>query len=81
MRILKRILLVVVAMVVVILTAAFMLENRQPVALTFFGWSAPEMSVAVPVVVALLVGMLIGPVFAWIASLSKKRVKRVVRTV
>lgn len=81
MRILKRILLLVVAMIVVILTAAFMLENRQPVALAFFGWSAPEMSVAVPVVLALLVGMLIGPVFAWIASLRKKRVKGVVRTV
>jgi uncharacterized integral membrane protein len=81
MRILKRILLVVVAMVVVIVTAAFMLENRQPVALTFFGWSAPEVSVAVPVVLALLAGMLIGPVFAWIASLRRKRVKSVVRTV
>ncbi|RRV06987.1 LapA family protein [Pseudomonas sp. v388] len=74
MRIFKRILLIVVALIVVAVTMVFMLENRQTVALTFMGWSAPDISVAVAIVLALLVGMLIGPVFAWIASLRRKRV-------
>lgn len=73
MRIIKRILLGIVALAVVAVTTVFMLENRQPVALNFMGWSAPEMSVAVPVVLALLLGMLIGPVFALMVSARKKR--------
>lgn len=73
MRIIKRILLGIVALAVVAVTTVFMLENRQPVALNFMGWSAPEMSVAVPVVLALLLGMLIGPVMALMVSARKKR--------
>jgi putative membrane protein len=75
MRILKRIFLIVVALIVVAVTMVFMLQNRQTVALTVMGWSTPEISVAVLIVLALLLGMLIGPVFAWIASLRKKRVR------
>lgn len=74
MRVLKRVLLVAIALLIVLAVTVFMLENRQTVALTFMGWSAPEISVAVPVVLALLLGMLIGPVFAWIASLRTRRV-------
>lgn len=74
MRVLKRVLLAVIALLIVLAVTVFMLENRQTVALTFMGWSAPEISVAVPVVLALLLGMLIGPVFAWIASLRTRRV-------
>ena len=75
MRIFKRILLIAVALIIVAVTVVFMLENRQTVALTFMGWSAPEISVAVPVVLALLLGMLIGPVFAWFASLRRNRLR------
>lgn len=75
MRIFKRILLIVVALVVVAVTMVFMLQNRETVSLTIMGWSAPEISVAVLIVLALLLGMLIGPVFTWIASLRKKRVR------
>jgi uncharacterized integral membrane protein len=53
-------------------TIVFVLENQQPVALVFFGWSAPELSVAVPVILALLVGMLIGPVLTWVTRLRKR---------
>lgn len=75
MRVLKRVILVVLALLIVLVTTVFMLENRQTVALTFMGWSAPEISVAVPIVLALLLGLLIGPVFAWIASLRTRRVR------
>jgi uncharacterized integral membrane protein len=67
--------LIVVILLVVLATIVFMLENRQPVALVFLGWSAPELSVAVPVIVALLVGMAISPILGWVMSLRKKNKK------
>ena len=72
MRNLKRLVFFVVVVLIVAATVVFMLENQQPVALVFFGWSAPELSMAVPVIVALLVGMMIGPVLAWFAGLRRK---------
>lgn len=74
MRIFKRILLGIVAILVVMVTTVFMLENRQTVALNFMGCSAPEMSVAIPVILALLLGMSIGPIFALMVINRKKRV-------
>ncbi|WP_341520861.1 LapA family protein [Pseudomonas sp. G.S.17] len=73
MQILVRALLGIVALAVVATTIIFILENQQPVSLAFLGWSAPQLSLAVPIVLALLVGMLIGPVLSWAASLRKKR--------
>ncbi|WP_109511992.1 LapA family protein [Pseudomonas ovata] len=73
MRAFKKVMSVVVLLLMVGVTAVFVLENRQPVGLTFFGWSAPQLSLAVPVILALLLGMLIGPVLAWFAGLRKKR--------
>jgi uncharacterized integral membrane protein len=62
----------VIVLLVLAVTIVFVLENQQPVALVFFGWSAPELSVAVPVILALLVGMLIGPVLTWVTRLRKR---------
>lgn len=72
MRNIKRLIFFVIVLFVLAVTVVFMLENQQPVALVFFGWSAPELSVAVPVILALLAGMLIGPVLTWLARLRKK---------
>ncbi|MCO5368426.1 lipopolysaccharide assembly protein LapA domain-containing protein [Pseudomonas alliivorans] len=72
MRLFKRVILIAVVLFIVLATTVFVLENRQPVGLVLFGWSAPQLPFAVPVVLALLVGMLIGPVLAWIASLRKR---------
>jgi len=77
MRNLKRLIFFVVVVLVIAATVVFVLENQQPVALVFFGWSAPELSMAVPVIVALLVGMMIGPVLAWFAGLRRKSGRRV----
>ncbi|KFE54642.1 lipopolysaccharide assembly protein LapA domain-containing protein [Pseudomonas syringae] len=73
MQILVRALLGVVALAVVATTIIFILENQQPVSLAFLGWSAPQFSLAVPIILALLVGMLIGPVLSWAMGLRKKR--------
>ena len=72
MRNVKRLIFFVVVLLVVAATIVFMLENQQPVALTFFGWAAPELSVAVPVILALLVGLLIGPFLAWTSRLWRR---------
>lgn len=72
MRNIKRLIFFVIVLLVVSATVVFMLENQQPVALVFFGWSAPELSVAVPVILALLVGMLIGPVLTFLTRLRRK---------
>ncbi|MCD5996898.1 LapA family protein [Pseudomonas sp. CDFA 602] len=71
MRIFKRIILIAVVLLVLLATTVFVLENQQLVTLIMFGWSAPPLPFAVPVVIAFLLGMLIGPVLAWIASLRK----------
>ncbi|MDE1196859.1 hypothetical protein BWR59_20905 [Pseudomonas sp. Bc-h] len=72
MRNVKRLIFFVIVLLVLAVTIVFVLENQQPVALVFFGWSAPELSVAVPVILALLVGMLIGPVLTWVTRLRKR---------
>ncbi|WP_426140804.1 lipopolysaccharide assembly protein LapA domain-containing protein [Pseudomonas sp. DWP3-1-2] len=72
MRILVRALLGLVALVVVAATIIFILENQQPVSLAFLGWSAPQLSLAILIVLALLVGMLIGPALSWAMSFRKK---------
>lgn len=72
MRTLKRILFFIVVLLIAAVTLVFVLENKQPVALVFFGWSAPELSVAIPVICALLVGMLIGPLLTVFARFGRK---------
>jgi uncharacterized integral membrane protein len=72
MRNVKRLIFFVIVLLVLAVTIVFVLENQQPVALVFLGWSAPELSVAVPVILALLAGMLIGPVLTWVTRLRKR---------
>ncbi|MEB0120475.1 LapA family protein [Pseudomonas sp. CCI1.2] len=72
MRNLKRITFVVITLLVVLATVVFMLENQQPVSLVFLGWGGPQTSVAIPIILALLLGMMIGPLLSWVASLSNK---------
>ena len=62
MRGVKRFVVVLVVVLAALAVLAFVLENQQGVALSFLGWSTAQMPVAVFVVVALIVGTLIGPV-------------------
>lgn len=73
MRNLKRLSFFVVVLLIVSATVVFVLENQQSVTLVFFGWTAPELSIAVPVILAFLLGMLIGPVVAFILGFGKRR--------
>ena len=61
MRIFTRVITILVALALVVATIVFILENQQRVSLVFLGWSSPELYLAIPVIVALLLGMSIGP--------------------
>ncbi|WP_323165103.1 LapA family protein [Pseudomonas atacamensis] len=76
MRNLKRILLGVFLLLMVLVVLAFVLENQQSVSLLFFGFSGPQLPVSVVAVLALLVGMLIGPVLGWFLGRSSRAARK-----
>jgi len=61
MRHLKRILLGLILLLVAAATLVFVLENRQVATLVLFGWTTPQLPMAVFVSAALLVGLLASP--------------------
>ena len=65
---LKRIFWAVFILLVVLVVLAFVLENRQLVPLSFLGWNGPQLPVSMIAIVALLVGMLIGPLLSWLVG-------------
>ncbi|GLH38146.1 MULTISPECIES: lipopolysaccharide assembly protein LapA domain-containing protein [Pseudomonas fluorescens group] len=76
MRNLKRILLGVFLLLMVLVVLAFVLENQQSVALLFLGFSGPQLPVSVVAVLALLIGMLIGPVLGWLLGRSSRTARK-----
>jgi uncharacterized integral membrane protein len=74
MRNFKRLALVVLALLVASAIVLFVLENNRPVALLFLGWSAPQLPVSVFVILALLAGMMLGPLLAWFVG-ARRRLK------
>ncbi|ROO00248.1 hypothetical protein BK674_14520 [Pseudomonas moraviensis] len=76
MRNLKRIVLGVFLLLMVLVVLAFVLENQQSVALLFLGFSGPQLPVSVVTVLALLIGMLIGPVLGWLLGRSSRAARK-----
>lgn len=76
MRNLKRILLGVFILMLVLVILAFVLENQQSVSLFFLGLSGPRIPVSLVVVLALLAGMLIGPVLSWFLGRSSRAARK-----
>jgi putative membrane protein len=66
---LKRIALAVLVMLLVFLVIIFILENRQLTSLFFLGWSSAQMPIAGVIISALLLGMVAGPLLAWLIGL------------
>ncbi|VVO66172.1 lipopolysaccharide assembly protein LapA domain-containing protein [Pseudomonas fluorescens] len=76
MRNLKRILLGVFILLLVLVILAFVLENQQSVSLLFLGLSGPQIPVSLVVVLALLTGMLIGPILGWFLGRSSRSARK-----
>ncbi|VVP77533.1 hypothetical protein PS918_01999 [Pseudomonas fluorescens] len=70
MRNLKRVLLAVFVLLLVLAILAFVLENQQSVSLLFLGWAGPQLPISLIMVLALLIGMVIGPVLSWLLGRS-----------
>lgn len=77
MRIIKRLLLVLIIAVVAVVSLLFVLENQQAVALTFLGYAGPQLPVSAMLLLALLLGLAVGPVLGWfVAYRGRRRLKR-----
>jgi len=72
MRNFKRVLLALFVLLLVLAVLAFVLENQQSVSLLFFGLTGPQLPVSLLVVLALLVGMTIGPLLGWVLGRSSR---------
>ena len=59
---LKRMLFALLLLAIAAVVVFFVFENQQSVALVLFGWSAPAIPLAIPVLAALLLGLGVGPV-------------------
>jgi len=70
MRGVKRVVVVLTVLVVALVVLAFVLENQQDVSLSFLGLATAQLPVSVFVVMALIVGMLVGPI---LGLLMRKR--------
>lgn len=73
MRNLKRLLVALFVLLLAAVVLFFVLENQEAVSLMLFGWSAPAMPVAVPVLAALIVGLALGPLLGAYGVLRSKR--------
>jgi uncharacterized integral membrane protein len=72
MRNFKRLVSVVLALIVAAAIVLFVLENNQPAALLFLGWSSPQFPISAFVLLALLAGMIAGPLLAWFMAMRRR---------
>jgi uncharacterized integral membrane protein len=72
MRSFKRIFLGFFLLLLTLVVLAFVLENQQQVSILFLGLSGPQLPLSLVVVLALLVGMLVGPVLGWFLGRSSR---------
>lgn len=76
MRNLKRLIAALFVLLLAAVVMFFVLENQQTVALVLFGWSAPALPVAVPVLAALVIGLAVGPLLgAYGVQRSKRKIR------
>lgn len=76
----NRVLLVLLLLLLVAFTLLFTLENQQTVSLTFLGFFLPPLPVAILLVIALVLGLLIGPVLAMLVVWrGRRKIRQAVR--
>lgn len=62
----KRTLLAIILLVMLLGVLAFVLENQQALSLSFIGWATPQVPVSVFITIALIVGLLFGPLLGFV---------------
>ncbi|OCT25896.1 lipopolysaccharide assembly protein LapA domain-containing protein [Pseudomonas putida] len=72
MRRLNRLAVVIFLGFLLVATVMFVLENQQLVSLGMFGWSLPDLPVALPVLAAFVLGLALGPLLRGMARVSRK---------
>jgi len=50
--------------------------NQQSISLMFLGWAGPQLPVSLVIVLALLFGMLVGPVLGWFLGRSSRAARK-----
>ncbi|WP_439856384.1 lipopolysaccharide assembly protein LapA domain-containing protein [Pseudomonas yamanorum] len=79
MRGVKRVAVVLMVLIVALVVVAFVLENQQGVSLSFLGLTTGHMPVSVFVVLALIVGMLLGPLLGGLIRIRRSKPVSVIR--
>ena len=79
MRGVKRIAVVLAVLIVALVVVAFVLENQQGVSLSFLGLATGQLPVSVYMVLALMVGMLLGPLMGVLVRRRRPKSVSVVR--
>jgi len=79
MQWLKRAVLIIVLLLVALATMDFMLENQQNIALQFLEISSPELPVSLFVVIAFILGSLLGIFIGWLIT-TRLRLRLMVQT-
>lgn len=68
MQWLKRAVLIIVLLLVALATIDFMLENQQNIALQFLEVSSPELPISLLIVIAFILGSLLGIFIGWLIT-------------
>ncbi|NVZ86808.1 LapA family protein [Pseudomonas yamanorum] len=79
MRGVKRVAVVLMVLIVALVVVAFVLENQQGVSLSFLGLATGQLPVSVYMVLALMVGMLLGPLMGVLVRRRRPKSVSVVR--
>ena len=72
MQWLKRAVLIIVLLLVALATIDFMLENQQNIALQFLEVSSPELPISLFIVIAFILGSLLGIVMGWLYTTRRR---------
>ncbi|MBF8780840.1 lipopolysaccharide assembly protein LapA domain-containing protein [Pseudomonas fulva] len=73
MHTLKRAITALLLLLLAAVVLFFVLENQQGVSLVIFGWSSPQLPLAVPVLAALIIGLAVGPLLGAYGVLRSRR--------
>ncbi len=72
MRRFNHVLLLLMALLLALLIAIFVLENQQSVSISFFGFSSLGFPLSACLIIAILLGMVIGPLMSLAFGFRRK---------